>query len=126
MLFKEMVKIELTSGHIGIMLIMVIAKIQILLCIKNCQIEINRQPYLNYAKYRDGQKRINRRPYCNSAKYGDSQNRIIRRQYCYYANNRGSQKRIYRRPHWIYANYRDGRIELIGRHIGIMLIIEIA
>ena len=30
------------------------------------------------------------------------------------------------RPFWIYADYRDGQIELIGSHIGFMLIIEIA
>ena len=30
------------------------------------------------------------------------------------------------RPYSNYANYRDGQIELIGGHIGIMLIIEMA
>ena len=46
MLIVEIGKIELTGGHIGLMLIIEMAKI-----------EINRRPYWIYANYRDGQNR---------------------------------------------------------------------
>ena len=71
MLVLEITKIKLTGGHIELMLIIEMAKI-----------EINRRPYLIYANYRDFQNRkitgghiefmlikemakieINRRPY---------------------------------------------------------------
>ena len=46
MLIVEIGKIELTGGHIGLMLIIEMAKI-----------EMNRRPYWIYANYRDGQNR---------------------------------------------------------------------
>ena len=47
-----MAKIELIGGHIGIKLIIEMAKT-----------EINRRPYWIYARYRDCQNRIHRRLY---------------------------------------------------------------
>ena len=52
MLIIEMAKIELIGGHIGIKLIIEMAKI-----------EINRRPYWIYANYRDYWIGINWRPY---------------------------------------------------------------
>ena len=53
-----MAKIELIGGHIGIKLIIEMAKI-----------EIHRRPYWIDANYRDGQNRINWRPYWIYANY---------------------------------------------------------
>ena len=52
MLIIEMGKIKSTGGHMKIMLIIEMAKI-----------EINRRLYWIYANCRDGQNKINRRPY---------------------------------------------------------------
>ena len=60
MLIIEMAKTESTGGHIEIMLVIEITKI-----------EINRRPYWIYANFRDGQNRINRRPYWNYVNYRD-------------------------------------------------------
>ena len=57
-----MAKIELTGGHIKIMLVIEITKIKLtgghiefMLIIEMAKIEINRQPYWIYTYYRDGQ-----------------------------------------------------------------------
>ena len=82
MLIMEITSLELIAGHIGNMLIIEMAKI-----------EINRRPYWIYANHRDGQQKltaghigfmliiemikieINRRPYWTYANYRDGQNR---------------------------------------------------
>ena len=62
MLIMEITSLELIGGHIGNMLIIEMAKI-----------EINRRLYWIYANCRDGQNRINRRPYWIYANYRDGQ-----------------------------------------------------
>ena len=65
-----MANIELTGGHIKIMLVTEITKIKLtgghiefMLIIEMANIEINRRLYWIYANYRDGQYRINWRPH---------------------------------------------------------------
>ena len=59
-----MAKIEITGGHIKIMLVIEITKIKLIgghiefMLIKEmAKIEINRRPYWLYGNYRDGQNR---------------------------------------------------------------------
>ena len=111
MLIIESTKIDYTGGHIGIRLIIEIAKKK----------KINWRPYWNYANYRDGQNRINRRPYLNYANYKDGKKRIIWRPYWIYSIHLDYQKEI-----GFMIIIEMAKIELIGGHIGYMLVIEIA
>ena len=65
-----MAKKELIGGHIGFMLNIEMAKI-----------EITRRPYWLYANCRDGENRNNWRPHENYACYRDYQDKINRRPY---------------------------------------------
>ena len=92
-----MAKIELIGGHIGIKLIIEMAKI-----------EINRRPYWIYANYRDGQNGIYRRLHwimllIEITKIKLTGSHIV-----------------------IMLNIEMAKIKLTRGHIGIMLILEMA
>ena len=63
MLFIKMIKIDLTGGHIEIMLIIEIAKIEILLCIEIAKLELTRGLIKIMLIIEICQIRISRRPY---------------------------------------------------------------
>ena len=68
MLFIVITKLELTRGHIGILLFIEIAILELTgghigIIYRDGKLSISRRPYWNYAIYRYCQNRINRRPY---------------------------------------------------------------
>ena len=91
MLFIEITKIKLTGGHIGIMLIIEMAKI-----------EINRRPYWIYCIYIDYQNEIGITLIIEMAKI-----ELIGGHIGIMLIIEMAKIEINRRPYWIYANYRD-------------------